>query len=65
MFAALVILFIFLAETFVTGFCLARMRALSDELDVLRGVVQTCGVQGGPSVAESVKLDVSTETAGE
>lgn len=62
MVAGLVVLVIFLACTFVTGYCLARMRSLSDENEILRGVVQTRGVSGGASVDQSAVLDVATPT---
>lgn len=62
MVAAVLVLLVFLAETFATGFLIARCRAQSDELDVLRGMVQTCGVAGGAAVDQVANLDVSTET---
>lgn len=62
MVAAFLVLAVFLVETFLTGFLIARVRSLSDELDVMRGLVQTCGVHGGPSADRVVNLDVASET---
>lgn len=60
--AAVIVLLIFLVETFLTGFLIARVRSMSDELDVFRGLVQTCGVHGGAAADQVVPLDVASET---